>query len=257
MVVADSGGARPWHALIDAGGDGTAAAYLKAAGIDTLDLVVLTHAHQDHYGGMDAVFAGEHVRSFVYNGQVRTLASYEEVISRAGAEADSVVVPTTLWTMPLPGGGKATVLPPLATWTGTDTDDGSHLNEGSLGVRVERGTFSFLSTGDAELPADRRFESTYPSLIRADVLKVGHHGSSDATDQAWLTAVGPSVVIVSANGVTHPHGAVLDLLQSWTADLFCTPQHGVVTLLVDASGSFATRTAADPRLRCEVGSEAY
>jgi competence protein ComEC len=257
IIVADSGGARPWHALIDAGGDHVAADYLKAAGVDTLDLMVLTHAHADHFGGMGRVFDAEHVRTFVYNGQVRTLASYQTVVDRARAEADSVAAPTAVWTMTLPGGGSVKVLPPMSNWIGTDTDDGSQINLSSIAVRVEQGSFSFLSAGDAELEADRTFAATYPALVRVTALKVGHHGSTDATDSAWLSATSPTVLIVSANGVTHPHGATLTLLDGWTRDLFCTPQHGIVTLLVDASGAYATRTADDARRRCAVGSDAY
>ena len=89
------------------------------------------------------------------------------------------------------------------------------------------------------------------------VLKVGHHGSTDATDAEWLSAVAPSEAIISANGTTHPHGGTITLLEGWTEDLFCTPDHGIVTLLVDAQGSFATRTVGDPRRRCSVGSEAH
>jgi len=256
LLVADSAGARPWYALIDAG-DGSAAAYLAQAGIDTVDVMVLTHAHEDHYGGMDAVFAAAHVRRFITNGQVRSLASYEEVMARARAEADTVVVSATPWIGSMPGGGRVIVMPPLDTWIHQDTDDGSELNNGSLAVRFEEGGFSLLDTGDAELQANQRFAATYPTWVKAVALKVGHHGSTDATQAAWLAAVTPQLEIVSANGTTHPHGAALALLEAQTPDLFCTPDHGIVSVFVNGTGSWAVHTAKDPRQPCSVGSDAY
>ena len=255
VLVADSAGASPWHALLDAG-DGSAAAYLAQAGIDTLDLMVLTHAHHDHYAGMPGVFAGVHVRRFAYNGQVRSAVTYDDVLELAWAQADTVLVPDEPWTVSLPGGGHVVVMPPLNTWTGIDTDDGEELNEGSLAIRVEQGEFSFLTTGDGEAESNAHYRTSYPAWVDADAFKVGHHGSTDATDASWLDAVTPEVAIVSANGVSHPHGATLSWLSARTDDLYCTPEHGVVSLLVDAGGSYAVRTAQDPRIPCGPGTQA-
>jgi len=247
ILVADSGGVRPWHGLVDAG-DGSAAAYLAGAGIDTLDLLVLTHAHHDHYAGIPAVFDGVHVRRFVFNGQIRTASTYEAMLSTAQAAADTVAVPDQPWIIALPGGGRAILVPPLDSWIDQDTDNGEELNEGSLAVRFELGGFSFLTTGDGEFLSNEHYRTTYPAWVDADAFKVGHHGSTDATTTTWLDAVTPEVAIVSANGTTHPHGPTLTLLRGRTADLYCTPQHGIVTLLVDAVGNYAVRTAADARV---------
>lgn len=257
VVVADSSGARPWHALLDAGGDSVAAVYLREAGIDTLDLMVLTHAHQDHYGGMGDVFDEAHVVRFVYNGQVRSLASYQAVLDAAHAMADTVLIPTEALRIPMSSSAAVTILPPLDTWLAVDTDDGEEINEGSLAVRVSYADFSFLSTGDAEHRANQRFAAAFPAEIRAAVLKVGHHGSSDATSASWLEAVDPQAAVVSANGTTHPHGSALELLRARTADLFCTPNHGTVSVRVGASGDWDVRTAQDPRKRCTRGTEAF
>ncbi len=255
VVVADSAAGGPWHALIDAGGDDVAARYLQDAGVDTLDLLVLTHAHQDHFGGMQDVFDRTHVRRFVYNGQVRALASYQRVLERARAEADTIVALAAPLQLSLGTDDGATVvlLPPLDTWLAESTDDGSLLNEGSLGLRVQVGSFSYLGTGDAEIRANRRFADAYPDWVDADAFKAGHHGSTDAVQSFWLDAVSPEVVVVSANGTTHPHGAALDLYSARTPDLFCTPDHGIVTVRISAAGVYAVRTERDPKARCTHG----
>ena len=102
-----------------------------------------------------------------------------------------------------------------------------------------------------------RFAALYPLEMDVEALKVGHHGSSDATDSAWLAATSPRVAVVSANGTTHPHGSVLQLLRGAGLELFCTPQHGWVRFRVDAGGSYAVSTQNNPRFRCETGSQAY
>lgn len=257
VLVADSGGARPWYALVDAGGDGTAAAYVAAAGIDTLDLLVLTHAHSDHYGGLDDVARAVHVRRFVTNGQVRSAVTYQAMLAAVAAVSDTVIVPVVPWILPLPGGGRVALLPPSPEHLQEDTDDGAEINDGSLGVRFDRGTFSYLGTGDGETGANQWFLAQAPTWIDVEALKVGHHGSADATQSWWLDAVSPRVALVSANGSTHPHGATLTLLESLTPDLFCTPDHGIITIRVNAAGEYSVRTAGDARRKCTVGSEAY
>lgn len=259
VVVADSSGTKPFFLLLDGGDDGSAASFLRAAGVDTLDLMVLTHAHFDHFGGMDEVFDEVHVRAFAYNGQVRSRFDYEALIERAESEADTVLVieERVDWREGRGSGMDVTIIPPFRQFLDRDTDSGTELNEGSLAVRIRLGSFTFLSTGDAEILANQRFVDRFRSLVDVDVLKVGHHGSADATQSFWLDAVSPDIALVSANGVTHPHGVVLDLLRRETDELFCTPQHGDLAFQVEASGAFAVRTGSDPRSRCRVGSEAY
>jgi competence protein ComEC len=259
ILVADSSQPRPVHVLVDAGGDNTAATYLAQAGIDTLDLMVLSHAHDDHYGGMDEVLAAVHVRAFAYNGQLRSQSNYEALLAQARAEADTVLVVTELesWWGSATGQMTVTLLPPFAAHLRTDTDDGGALNDGSLGVHVRRGIFTFLSTGDSEFSGNGWFAERFPTWVDVEAMQVGHHGSSDATQSFWLDATSPQVAVVSANGTTHPHGSVLKLLRAAGLELFCTPQHGWVTFRVAASGAYAVSTQNDPRFRCKTGSQAF
>ena len=260
LLVADSSGARAWHALIDAGDGPRALQALQAAGVDTLDLLVVTHAHFDHYGGAEAILDALAVRRVVHNGQVRSNLTWTSFLQAVAAEPGAEVqVPMSALLVGPPGSSlEVRILPPLRSWLDVDTDDGQELNDGSLAVRVTLGSFSLLSTGDAEAGANQHFRSLFPSWVDVEVLKVGHHGSADATQTVWLSAVSPRVALVSANGTTHPHGAPLGLLESVVgAELFCTPEHGDIVLRVAADGSYAVRAAADPRRRCRVGRLAY
>lgn len=258
ILVADSSAERARHVLIDAGDDASAARALGELGVTSLDLMVLTHAHHDHYGGMADVLDAVPVRTFAFNGQARSAVTYRRLLRRIDEEVRQVLVVESVRRVRLGQGIDATelvLLPPMDEFIGRDTDRSEPLNEGSLGVRVARGRFSFLSTGDAELRANRRFAAVFPEQVAVDVLKLGHHGSSDATQPFWLDATAPEAAIVSANGTTHPHGRVLELVRARGIDLYCTPQHGRVTIRVARAGDYAVRTAASPRLPCEPGSE--
>ena len=256
ILVADSAADPPRHVLIDAGDDAAAARALREAGIGTLDLLVLTHAHHDHYGGMDEVLDAAQVRAFAFNGQVRSAVTYRRLLERVEREVPVVIVVDSVRRVRLGEGEHATTLtliPPLSTHLGEDTGDGERLNEGSLAVRVERGGFSFLTTGDAEHAANRRFAAMFPALVDVDVLKLGHHGSTDAIDRAWLAATTPEVAIVSANGTTHPHAAALALVKRLGIPLYCTPQHGVVRVRVAPDGAYRVTTNLSADRECEPG----
>lgn len=258
ILVADSAASPPRHVLIDAGDDGTAAAALRALGVRSLDLMVLTHAHHDHYGGMDEVLSTVPVRAVALNGQVRTAATYRRLLARIRDEVPIVLVVDSVRRVRLGEGDEATLitlLPPLPRYLATDTGDGEKLNEGSLAVRVERAGFSFLSTGDAEDEGNRHFATRFSELVDVDVLKVGHHGSADATQPSWLAATTPRVAIISANGTTHPHAETLALFRQRAIPLYCTPQHGTVTVRVKRDGIFAVLTERAPTAPCEPGSQ--
>lgn len=254
ILIADSTITPARHILIDAGDDGAAAAQLGELGVAALDLVVLTHAHHDHYGGLGAVLDVIPVRAFAFNGQVRTAVTYRRLLERLEREVSTVIVVDTVRTIRLgEGDGTAvlTLISPRRDDLATDTDDGRRLNNGSLGVRLDRGRFSFLTTGDAQLEANRRFAAELMDLVDVTVLKAGHHGAANAMQDFWLDATTPEVVVVSANGTTHPHAQALALIAARGIRIYCTPQHGRITLRVERSGGYTVQTAEPAGRACE------
>ncbi|MES1259192.1 MAG: MBL fold metallo-hydrolase [Gemmatimonadota bacterium] len=275
ILITDSSAAGMVHALIDAGPSGPGgndpafvAHQLAALHVDTLAALLLTHAHDDHYGGIGPVLSGVKVQRFLYNGQVRSLSSYNAVVSQARTFADSVIVVSALREYDL--GHAATpahlkFLTPLATHLAATTDDGDDLNNGSVGARLDLGTFSMLFTGDGEAAANANWSSQFNALVRnVTVLKVGHHGANNAIFDngfsgaaAWLDLAAPRISILSANGTTHPRIAALNrLLAQPNSQTYCTNVHGTITIRVDRTGSYVLTVERNAAMTCVPGTQA-
>jgi competence protein ComEC len=205
--------------MIDAGGNpgggpdpGRAALVplLKARRRARVDIAVLSHPHPDHYGGFRAVMDAMPIDELWDSGQAHdetdlapTSAEAAELIDALRARGTRVRRPAELCGRELAAGGASVrVLSPCPRY-----DSGHDANENSLVLRLEYGRRSFLFTGDAELHTEARLVAQ-GSPLRADVLKVGHHGSRTSTTAAFLAAVAPRIAIISAgagNRFGHPH----------------------------------------------------
>lgn len=275
ILVTDSSATGYRHALIDAGPAGAGASdpgfvarLLQALGVDTLELLLLTHAHSDHFDGIPAVLSTTVVETFVYNGQERTFDRYDQTVAQASAAADQVLIPDAETEVALGFGSDATVLtlvPPLGTFLSDPGADGSEINEGSIGTRVRKGPARVFLTGDGEVRANQRWRLSFPSLTEdVDVLKVGHHGANDAVfdngfngSSAWLGHTSPAIGFVTANGTTHPRlNAVGHLLGLPQLRLYCTNVHGRLELRVEEDGSIRVTVERNAQESCEAGSEA-
>jgi beta-lactamase superfamily II metal-dependent hydrolase len=280
ILISDSSAAGQRAAVIDAGprgagGNVTSYAFvaqrLLAHQVTELELLQLTHAHADHFAGMPDILEDTRirVRRFLYNGQVRSMPAYQQVLAAAAAHADTVVaVRTGVRAYTLGTGAHATrleVIPPLPTYLDLDTGDGALLNEGSLGTRLTRGTFSMFFTGDGEYEANHRWRTDFADHTRnLTVLKVGHHGANNAIFDAgtsgpstWLTHTAPGIAVISANGRTHPRQRALGRLhQQRSREVYCTSVHGTIEIRVAPSGLHDVRVARNADADCVEGSEA-
>lgn len=272
ILVTDSSSAGMAHALIDAGPSAFGAAFvatrLAALGVDTLMFAILTHAHADHFGGLPEVFNRTRVRRFYYNGQVRSLSAYNSVISLAQQRADSVIVLRD--TLPIPFGRSAvqarfTLIHGMPDYLATHTNDGTMLNEGSLGAALRCGSFTMFFTGDGEYQANARWRTQFAGYSRnVTALKVGHHGANNAIfdsgttgPSSWLDHTNPRVSVISANGVTHPRARALTrLLQQSNNRTYCTSVHGEIAIRVWQDGTHAVTVQQNAASDCVAGSAA-
>lgn len=276
IVLTDSSALAQRHAVIDAGPRGAngvvderfVADRLQQLGVDTLEFLQLTHAHADHYSGMQQILQRVHVREFVYNGQVRSLQSYQATLAAAQQRAGRVRVPAAVTEYALGGGETRTtlrVIPPLPTYINQNTNDGAPLNEGSLGTELVRGAFRMFFTGDGEYEANARWRTSFAEHSRnVTVLKVGHHGANNAIfdfgttgPSSWLAHTAPRVSIISANGRSHPRVRALDrLLGLANHRTYCTHVHGTIEIRVSPGGEHQVTVQRNADAECVPGSDA-
>ncbi len=208
-------------------GEDVVSPYLWNRGIRRIDVLVVTHAHEDHSGGAAAlienfrpheVWVGANPLQRVVDQAARFHAA---VISKRASEPFSF------------GGAAVQILSPPPEYATVKSG-----NNDSLVFRLTYGAHSFLLTGDMERPMESRILSRLESDVElhSDVLKLGHHGSKTSTSQPFLDAVAPSIGIVSAgyeNSFGHPHRDVLARLAERHSAILRTDLDGLITIRSD------------------------
>ena len=216
--------------LIDAGPNESKDALLTsltASGIDRVDILVGTHPHEDHFGGMDDVLAKYPVGSIWMPKIAAETQTFENLLLSIKGKGLKITAPAPGTVFKL-GEAEITVLAP----SGKSYDE---LNDYSIVLHVKYGNTSFLFTGDTETPVEDELlaQSGY---VDADVLKVGHHGSNSSTFKAFLDAVSPRWAVISCgkdNTYDHPHAETLARLQAANATILRTDMNGSITFTSD------------------------
>jgi beta-lactamase superfamily II metal-dependent hydrolase len=205
--------------------------------------LVLSHRHRDHVGGLETLLESipvDHVYDAGYGSHKGTSGMVDAVLHHARSWPALVARGDTLHAGPE---SRLIVLHPKR---GDPEQGHGNLNDVSLVLRVESGAHRLLFAGDAEIPAERSLLELGP-LLRAEVLKVGHHGSKTSTHPAFLAAVSPRWAVVSCgagNRYGHPDRTTLERMQSRGAQVIRTDRHGGILMLPAPGGGWTTRTFA-------------
>lgn len=202
-------------------------ARLKSLGVERLDAVICSHPDEDHCGGLAAVFAAFPAEAFYCSVDAWHTEVFSDVLSYAGAQECSPIVPKPGSFFPL-GAANVEFLGPVA-------DYGDDPNEGSLVVRVSLGEISFLFTGDMGFEAEDDLLAAGTD-VSATVLKVGHHGSAGSSSQEFLAAVGAEYGVISVgvgNDYGHPTEAALNRLAAQGMRVYRTDQLGEIVCRTD------------------------
>jgi len=201
-----------------------------------IEVVILTHPHQDHLGGLGEVLRRYEVRLFVDGGRPLHGEPHHHVLVAAQLERDARVTAARAGQVISLGGGAALeILFPTAADVARPLPDGD-INNASIVAILRYGRFRALLTGDAEAPVEALLAAR--GLLRpVDVLKVGHHGSDSGTTDAFLSLVQPNVAVISAgidNQYGHPHRSTLENLEEVPGlSLYRTDQDGNVEVVTD------------------------
>lgn len=218
-------------ALIDAGPHrDLAASLLRREGVRSLDLVIVSHHHADHYSGMEDVLREFPPRVFLASGSAHTTEHYRKLLRAVRDQGLTAIRPEATPRRIELGSVVLTVLP-------QPPEDPADENDNSVGIRVDYGGFSALLPGDAGHSERRWWERHAPELCAGcTVLKLAHHGSRDGTDAPWLDLVRPELAVASLgqdNEYGHPHPEALALLAGRGIPLLRTDRDGTVTIESD------------------------
>lgn len=218
------------YMLVDAGNneDGPKLVnYLKNQNIHQFDYVIGTHPHEDHIGGLDNIIEGFDINTFYMPDVITTTKTFEDVLDSLAGKNMTLSIPKTNATFKL---GDATV---KVLYVGTE--DESDLNDTSIVLKVTYQNVSFLLTGDASTKVEEKLN---PASLESTVLKVGHHGSSTATNEKFLNTVNPKYAIISVgenNQYEHPHTTVLNTLAAHNITTYRTDQDGTIKVITDGT----------------------
>ncbi|MBP7164702.1 MAG: DNA internalization-related competence protein ComEC/Rec2 [Firmicutes bacterium] len=239
IFVSTPGGA---NVLIDAGaawaGDKHVVPYLARRGIRRLDLLVITHEHADHAGGVGAV-AGRIRTECVAVPSCASGPTWDGILAGLAAARGGKsprVIRLSQGSVIRAGGVTLEALNPPPAAAVAARGLGSDANEGSVVLRISYRHFSMLLAADAGARFERRIldEPLHRSSLAAQVVKIGHHGSSGGSSSRFLEAVGPRLAIVSVgrNGYGHPSPAAVSRILDYGAELRRTDMCGAVSISI-------------------------
>jgi len=216
------------YMLIDGGNKGDSDVIytvLKNANVKHLDLVVGTHAHEDHIGGIPGAFNYATADLTLCPVTDYDSDAFDDFARYASENGGGITVPSV--------GDKYTLGSAAITILGVN--GGSDTNDTSIVLKIQYGETAFLFAGDAEREAEQAILNTGADLS-ATVLKVGHHGSDTSTTYPFLREIMPAHAIISVgadNSYDHPTDDALSRLRDADAEIYRTDLHGDIFLSSD------------------------
>jgi competence protein ComEC len=209
-------------------GEDVVSPYLWSRGLKQIEVVALTHAHQDHLGGLPAILENFRVQELWVGRDIR-IAAYQEVLAIARQHGVHVIHMKQGDSFAR-GNVSGTIL-----WPEDLIENQTAKNDDSLVMRLTDGSQSILLPGDIERPSERKILAEN-EMVEANFLKVAHHGSKTSTIEPFLSSSHPAFAAISAgrdNSFGHPSPEVVERLHSAGVRVYRTDRDGAITATTD------------------------
>lgn len=219
-----------YNMLIDAGNNSDGeklVKYYKELGITSFKYVFASHPHEDHIGGMDDIINNFDIENFYMPDKLSTTKTFEDMLDALERKNLKYIVPKVNDKLSLNNSNIDVI------YVGSDESD---INDSSIVLKLNYFSNSFLFTGDLGSNKEKEILNSGAN-IKADVLKVGHHGSSYSTASLFLDKVNPSFAAISVgknNIYKHPATSTLEKLNKKGIKVYRTDLDG--TILFESNG---------------------
>ena len=196
--------------------------FLKSENIQKFDYIVGTHPHEDHIGSLDDVINAYDFDTILFPKVTTTTKTFENLVNAVKNKNKKFTTPVSGNEYNL-GDAKFKILAP-------SSDSYQSLNNYSIVIKLTYGENTFMFTGDAETLSETEMLNSFDDLT-ADVLKIGHHGSTTSTSKKFLNAVNPKYAVISVgkdNTYNHPTKTTMNKLEEIKIPVYRTDEEGTI-----------------------------
>lgn len=220
--------------LVDAGDNKTEkqiVTMLQDRGIKKIDYLIGTHPHADHIGGLDKVIDNFEIGTIYMPKVSHTTKTFESVLKSVKNKGYQITTGKAGVSFELGKNIQVSMLSPME-------ESYKEMNDYSIVLKVVNGKDSILLTGDAEELVEEQLLATN-APVDADIIKLGHHGSSSSSTPEFIEKVSPEVAIITSgkdNSYGHPHKETLDTLNKFGIPYYDTQDYGTITIISTGAG---------------------
>ena len=206
--------------------------YIKKEGITVIDQLILTHPHNDHIGGVAAIFDNFTVKQIYDSGQTTTTATFRKYLETVEKKKIPFALLAADGQVDLGQGAMLKILAPTKPFF-TEDNGGLDLNNNAIVAKLVYGSFAMLLASDAEKQSEEQMMKKYGAELKSNVIKVGHHGSNTSSSTAFLKAVAPEAAVITVganNDYHHPHPAIVKRYEERKTKVYRTDLNGTITI---------------------------